>query len=81
MDHRAALIQKERIKLGDDAFADVVIWAVPQPVHASAHDYKYALAYVIDGQCVYATTLRPAKATTNTYGAWRWPTPSLRSTS
>jgi hypothetical protein len=53
MDHKAALVLKERTKLGDDAFADVHIWAVPQePVRGSAHGYKYSLAYVVAGECV-----------------------------
>jgi hypothetical protein len=52
MQRKAGLVYKDRIKLGDDAFAEMVIWAVPQPVAASAHGYKYRLAYVVAGECV-----------------------------
>ena len=52
MKREAELLQKERIKLGDDAFAEVLIWAVPEPVRASTHSYKYRMAYVVAGQCV-----------------------------
>ncbi|MCL2658777.1 MAG: DUF6516 family protein [Betaproteobacteria bacterium] len=52
MERKAELVQKERIKLGDDAFAEVRIWAVPQPVRGSAHGYKYALTCVVAGECV-----------------------------
>lgn len=52
MNRRAALLQKERIKLGDDAFAEILIWAVPEPVRASQHRYKYRLAYVVAGRCL-----------------------------
>ena len=53
MERKAELVLKERAKLGDDAFADVRVWAVPQePVRGSAHGYKYALAYVVAGECV-----------------------------
>lgn len=52
MPRKAELIAKERVKLGDDAFAELLIWAVPAPVPGSVHFYKYRLAYVAAGQCV-----------------------------
>lgn len=52
MNHKAKLLQKERIKLDEDAFVEVMVWEVPQSVRASAHRYKYTLAYVVDGLCV-----------------------------
>jgi len=52
MERKAELIWKERVKLGDDAFVDARVWAVPEPVRGSAHGYKYALVYVVAGECV-----------------------------
>lgn len=46
------LLHKERIKLGDDAFVEVRIVQVPEPVRGSTHGFKYALVYVIAGECV-----------------------------
>lgn len=48
----ARLIVRDRIEYGADAVAHVTVWQVPQPVAGSAHDYKYRLAYVVDGECV-----------------------------
>ena len=41
-----------RHQIRADAFVELRIWRVPEPVHGSMHDYKYALAYVVAGQCV-----------------------------
>lgn len=46
-----ALVRR-RLVLAVDAFAEVVIWQVPQPVPASTHLFKYRLAYVVGGKCV-----------------------------
>ena len=35
-----------------DAFVEVVVWRVPEPVPPSAHPCKYRLAYVVNGACV-----------------------------
>ncbi|NJN82922.1 MAG: hypothetical protein HC802_12015 [Caldilineaceae bacterium] len=35
-----------------DAFVEVVIWRVPQPVPPSTHEFKYRLGYVVGGLCV-----------------------------
>lgn len=47
----AQLLIRDRIEYADDAVAHVTIWRVPRPVRGSRHDYKYRLAYVIDGEC------------------------------
>ena len=44
MKRKSRLVIKERVKLDDDAFADLMIWDVPDPVRGSAHGYKYGLA-------------------------------------
>jgi hypothetical protein len=48
----AKLIHRDKIILGTNAFAQLVIWEVEPPVMASHHTYKYRLAYVIDEVCV-----------------------------
>lgn len=46
------LLLRERHVIAEDAFVELRIWRVPTGVPGSAHDYKYALAYVVAGQCV-----------------------------
>ena len=49
---KATLLVRRRIVLAQDAFAEVVIWRVPQHVPPSTHDFKYRLGYVVAGECV-----------------------------
>ena len=42
----------ERHILGEAAFAEIVVWRVTVPVRGSAHEYRYRLALVVDGECV-----------------------------
>lgn len=49
---KAELLLRERIILAESAFAEIRVWRVPSPVLGSAHEYKYALAYVVGGICV-----------------------------
>jgi hypothetical protein len=49
---KAALLLRERHQIGSRSFADLRIWRVPQSVRASRHEYKYSLAYVVEGECV-----------------------------
>ena len=48
----ARLLLRERQQLRTDAFVELRVWQVPQPVRGSAHSYKYALAYVVAEVCV-----------------------------
>jgi hypothetical protein len=48
----ATLLMQRRVVLGADAFAEITIWRVPQPLAPSAHAFKYRLAYVVGGECV-----------------------------
>jgi len=41
-----------RVVVAVDAFVEVVIWRVSEPVMPSTHRYKYRLAYVVRGLCV-----------------------------
>lgn len=49
---RAMLLLRRRIPYSDTAFAELVLWRVPKPVTGSSHQFKYRLAYVVDGVCV-----------------------------
>ncbi len=49
---KAELLLRERHQLAVDAFVELRVWHVPQPVRSSAHDYKYSLAYIVAGECV-----------------------------
>lgn len=52
IDRKAALVHKSRVNLSQSAFAEFVIWKLPQAVRASSHQYKYRLAYVVNKKCV-----------------------------
>ncbi len=49
---KANLLLRERLVIAENAFVEMRIWRVPEAVSGSAHDFKYALAYVVAGQCV-----------------------------
>ncbi len=48
----AVNIVDERIIYSETAFSEIVVWALPRRLEGSTHDYKYRLAYVVDGVCV-----------------------------
>jgi hypothetical protein len=43
---------QRRVIVSVDAFVEIVVWMVPEPITPSAHRFKYRLAYVVDGECV-----------------------------
>jgi hypothetical protein len=49
---QAILLLRERRILAEGRFAEIVIWRVPSVVHGSRHEFKYRLAFVVDGVCV-----------------------------
>jgi len=49
---KAELLLRERHQVAANAFAELRIWQVPKTVRGSRHQYKYALAYVVAGECV-----------------------------
>ena len=49
---RTVLLLDERRDIAEDRFVELVVWQVPQPVRASAHRFKYRLAFVVNGWCV-----------------------------
>ena len=48
----AELLMRERVPIDENSFAELVIWRVPQSLVGSPHNFKYRLAFVIDGVCV-----------------------------
>ena len=48
----ATEIIKRRVIVTADAFAEIVVWQLSQPLEGSAHHFKYRLAYVVAGRCV-----------------------------
>lgn len=49
---KAVELLRTRIAYSESAFAELVLWRVPKPLAGSAHEFKYRLAYVVDGVCV-----------------------------
>ncbi len=49
---KAVELVRTRVIYSETAFAELVLWQVPNPVAGSAHAFKYRLAYVVDGVCV-----------------------------
>jgi len=49
---KAVQLARTRIVYSETAFAELVLWQVPQPIAGSAHFFKYRLAYVVRGECV-----------------------------
>jgi hypothetical protein len=48
----AVALLSTRIRIEENAFVELVIWQVPQPLRGSTHRYKYRLALVVDNVCV-----------------------------
>jgi hypothetical protein len=49
---KAKSLLSRRVAIGENVFAEIVLWSVPQPLKGSGHSYKYRLALVADGVCV-----------------------------
>ncbi len=49
---KAALLVRNRIVYSASAFAELVLWLLPAPLEGSAHQFKYRLAYIVEGVCV-----------------------------
>ena len=49
---KAVELVRTRITFSETSFAELVLWQVPKPMVGSTHEFKYRLAYVVDGVCV-----------------------------
>lgn len=72
---QAELLIKDRIIQGKISFVELVLLRLPAPLAGCTHDFKYRLAFVVDGVCV-----KQAKAITNTSALLKRPTPLSRHT-
>lgn len=72
---RAELLLQNRIVYAKNAFAELVLWRVPQPLAGSLHTFKYRLAYVVDGQCVLRYDNEAGKGDHRHYGTAEAPYP------
>lgn len=48
----AKLLLKRRQGRTSRSFVDLSVFEIPAPLKGSTHNYKYRLAYVVDGVCV-----------------------------
>jgi hypothetical protein len=49
---KARELFKRRVSVAEHAFAELVLWELPEPLSGSVHPYKYRLAFVVAGTCV-----------------------------
>ena len=49
---KAKLLVRQRVEVNAKAFAEIVIWQLPQALAGSRHNFKYRLAYIESGVCV-----------------------------
>ncbi|MFW6175815.1 MAG: toxin-antitoxin system TumE family protein [Acidobacteriota bacterium] len=66
---KAVLLLRRRVVVAADAFVEVVVWRLPEPVPPSTHGLKYRLAYVVKGRCVVRYDNERGKGDHRLYGA------------
>jgi len=49
---KARVLFDRRVVVSEDAFAELVLWEVPEPLSGSKHHYKCRLAFVAAGVCI-----------------------------
>ena len=49
---KARELFNRRVPVTEQAFAERVLWELPEPLSGSKHHYKYRLAFVVAGACV-----------------------------
>ena len=49
---KARELFNRRVPVAEMAFAELVLWELPEPLVGSMHCYKYRLAFVVEGECV-----------------------------
>lgn len=73
---KAGEIIRRRVVVRSDAFAEIVIWRVPQPVRGSAHFFKYRLAYIVGNVCVMRYDNEAGKGDHQHWARWKCRMPS-----
>jgi Family of unknown function (DUF6516) len=76
---KAVKLVQTRIVYSTTAFAELVLWRVPDSLEGSAHPYKYRLAYVVNEVCVLRYDNEVGKGDHRHFGAvesrYRFTTP------
>ena len=49
---KADLLMDNRYPVSEDAFAELTVWRLSEPLPGSRHRFKYSLALVVNGTCV-----------------------------
>jgi hypothetical protein len=49
---KARELFNRRVPVAEQAFAELVLWELSDPLSGSKHPYKYRLAFVVAGECV-----------------------------
>ena len=66
---KAVELLQARVIFSETAFAEMVLWRVPEPVPGCAHEFKYRLAYVVAGECVVRYDNEAGKGDHRHFGA------------
>ena len=66
---KAVELFRTRIAYSETAFAELVLWQVPNRLAGSKHRFKYRLAYVVDGVCVVRYDNEAGKGDHRHFGA------------
>ncbi len=65
---KAVNLLRTRIAYSETAFAELVLWQLPKPLPGSSHQFKYRLAYVVNGECVIRYDNESGKGDHRHYG-------------
>ena len=65
---KAVELVRTRIAYSSTAFAELVLWRVPDSVEGSFHSFKYRLAYVVNEVCVLRYDYGVGKSDHRHYG-------------
>ena len=70
----AVELMNTRIQIADNAFATIRILQVEPAILGSNHQYKYSLAYIVDGVCVMRYDNERGKGDHKHIGEHEYPT-------
>ena len=65
---KALPLVRTRIVYAENAFAELVLWRLREPLTGSPHAFKYRLAYVVGGTCVLRYDNEAGKGDHRHYG-------------
>ena len=65
---KAVVLIRTRIIYSTTAFAELALWQLPKPLAGSTHRFKYRLAYVVRGECVFRYDNEAGKGDHHHYG-------------